>query len=227
VGFKLPTFSLQGRTEALKWVALLLMTLDHINKYLFGGASPALLNAGRIAMPLFLTVFAYNLARPEVCGTKKHLHAIRNVGLMAVITTPIFLALGKLLWGWFPLNILFTLFTFSLTIYLLESGKSGWALLVFMVGGALTEFFWPAIGLGVAIWSYYKKPSWGAAAAATVFWLSLGTVNGNQWALSAIVVLAFVAYSGKVIKLPRLKWLFYSYYPLHLAAILFVKNLAK
>ncbi len=55
-----------GTIEALKWVALLLMTADHVNKYLFNETLPFLFEAGRIAMPLFVFVLAYNLARPSV-----------------------------------------------------------------------------------------------------------------------------------------------------------------
>nr|WEG85486.1 trbP [Escherichia coli] len=53
-----------GTIEALKWLALLAMTGDHVNKYLFNGTLPYLFEAGRLALPLFVFVLAYNLARP-------------------------------------------------------------------------------------------------------------------------------------------------------------------
>ena len=37
-----------GTLEALKWLALLLMTGGHVNKYLFNGTLPWLFNAGRV-----------------------------------------------------------------------------------------------------------------------------------------------------------------------------------
>jgi len=53
-----------GTVEALKWLALVLMTGDHVNKYLFNATLPVLFEAGRVALPLFVFVLAYNLARP-------------------------------------------------------------------------------------------------------------------------------------------------------------------
>ena len=38
-----------GTLEALKWLALLLMTLDHVNKHLLHASVPELFAAGRLA----------------------------------------------------------------------------------------------------------------------------------------------------------------------------------
>lgn len=48
--------------EAFKWLALALMTLDHVNKYLFSDNLPAAFQLGRLLMPLFTFVLSYNLA---------------------------------------------------------------------------------------------------------------------------------------------------------------------
>ncbi len=48
-----------GTLEGLKWLGLLLMTVDHVNKYLLHDAIPALFAAGRLAVPLFSFVLAY------------------------------------------------------------------------------------------------------------------------------------------------------------------------
>ena len=42
-----------GSLEALKWLSLLLMTLDHVNKHLLHASVPELFAAGRLALPLF------------------------------------------------------------------------------------------------------------------------------------------------------------------------------
>ena len=55
-----------GAVEALNWVALASMLVDHANRVFFGYASPWMLPVGRIAMPVFALVVAYNLARPGV-----------------------------------------------------------------------------------------------------------------------------------------------------------------
>lgn len=54
-----------GAVESLKWLALVAMTSDHVNKIIFKSQLPLMSEFGRIAMPLFGMVLAYNLARPE------------------------------------------------------------------------------------------------------------------------------------------------------------------
>ena len=58
-----------GTLEALKWLALLLMTLDHVNKHLLHASVPELFAAGRLTLPLFGFVLGYNLARPGVLAS--------------------------------------------------------------------------------------------------------------------------------------------------------------
>ena len=96
-----------GTLEALKWLALLLMVADHINKYLLHDASHTLFQCGRIAMPLFVFVLAYNLARPNSFKSGAQTRTMKRLVLFGFLATPPFMALGGLLAGWWPLNILF------------------------------------------------------------------------------------------------------------------------
>ena len=41
-----------GGLEAVKWLALACMLLDHVDKYLLGAAEPALFAVGRLALPV-------------------------------------------------------------------------------------------------------------------------------------------------------------------------------
>ena len=43
-----------GTVEALKWFALLSMTGEHVNKYLFNGTIDWLFDAGRLCLPIFV-----------------------------------------------------------------------------------------------------------------------------------------------------------------------------
>ena len=54
-----PIVIADGALEALKWLGIVLMTIDHINKYLNGGHSALMFDLGRIALPLFGFVLAY------------------------------------------------------------------------------------------------------------------------------------------------------------------------
>jgi hypothetical protein len=62
-----------GSLEALKWLALLLMLGDHVNKYLLHDAVPVLFDAGRLVMPIFAVVLGYNLGRGSTKGYTEEL----------------------------------------------------------------------------------------------------------------------------------------------------------
>jgi len=58
-----PLLLADGTAEALKWLALVLMVLDHVNKYLYNDALLWVFPIARLSFPLFGFVLAYNLAR--------------------------------------------------------------------------------------------------------------------------------------------------------------------
>lgn len=215
-----------GTIEALKWLALALMTLDHINKYFFGEKLPGAFELGRIAMPLFGFVLAYNLARPGALASGAYVRTMKRLALFGVAATPFFIGLGGLAFGWWPLNIMFMLLVAAATLYLAEKGGTAriWAAaLVFLVGGAFVEFWWFALAFCVCAWWYCKT----ASKAALVAWLlaavSLYVVNRNLWALAAMPLI--LAAPLVDVRMPRFRHVFYAYYPAHLAVLLLVTTL--
>lgn len=213
-----------GTIEALKWLALALMSGDHINKYLLNGTVPWLYDAGRLAMPLFVFVMAYNLARPGALENGIYRRTMLRLMIFGMLATPAFIALGGLVNGWWPLNILFTLFVLAATLRLIEIGSlKGYlaACLVFAVGGAFVEFWWPSVALGVAIWSYRRQPSLLALACAVGALGSLGYINGNQWAMASALFLPIAPLLN--LPVPRARWFFYLFYPVHLSLIWLVR----
>lgn len=206
--------------EALKWLALLLMVGDHINKYLLNDTVPWLYDAGRVAMPLFTFVLAYNLARPGSFERGAYGRTLRRLAIFGALATPAFIALGGLIKGWWPLNILFTLAVMTVVIQLLERPTPvslAGAALAFALGGFMVEFWWPAVAFGVAIWWHARHPSVYALVAASLACFALGYINGNQWALAALPIIAGSRYVR--IPCPRVRWFFYAFYPAHLSLI--------
>lgn len=213
-----------GTLEAMKWLGLLLMTGDHVNKYLFNSTIPALFEAGRLALPLFIFVLAYNLARPDSLERGAYSRTLWRMGLFGGLASIPFIALGGLVEGWLPLNVLFTLMAATAAIYFVEKGgPAGWAsaAVVFILGGAWVEFGWPAIACAVATWSYIKRPSVAALIAAFLACTSLYLINQNLWALAAIPAMMALYYSN--LGVPRLRWAFYIYYPLHLGILWLIR----
>ena len=216
-------FVSDGAIETMKWLALLLMTGDHINKYLFNETLPFLFETGRMAMPLFVFVLAYNLARPGIYESGAYLRIMTRLTIFGLLATPAFIALGGLLDGWWPLNIMFALLVITATLYLIEYRTVGGyvtAAVVFMVGGTFVEFWWPAVLFGMAVWWYCKRPGLMPLTLATL--ASLWFVNGNLWALASVPIF-LLSSRPTVLRMPRLRWAFYGYYPIHLIALCLIR----
>jgi len=208
-----------GSLEALKWVGLVLMTGDHVNKYLLQDASPTLYALGRMVMPLFGFVLMANLVRPGAFRAGMHLRVMRRLAVFALLATPAFVRLV----GWWPLNILVALWLATLIVWLLERGGAVArvaALMAFLMGGALVEFWWPALLCCLGAWGFLRRPDgvrmllWALATA------SLAIVNGNFSALAALPLILGARYVD--IPLRRCGWVFYAYYPAHLSLIAMV-----
>ncbi|WP_429610467.1 TraX family protein [Variovorax sp. W2I14] len=212
-----PAWSISdGSLEALKWVGLVLMTGDHVNKYLLQDASPTLYALGRMVMPIFGFVLMANLARPGAFEAGMHLRVLRRLAVFALLATPAFVRLV----GWCPLNILVTLWLATLIVLLFECGGGvarAAALMAFLIGGALVEFWWPALLCCLGAWGFARRPDgvrmllWALATA------SLAIVNGNFFALAALPLILGARYVD--IQLRRCRWVFYAYYPAHLSVI--------
>lgn len=213
-----------GTLEALKWLGLLLMTGDHVNKYLLNDAVPLLFDAGRAVMPIFVFVLAFNLARPGTLARGVYQRTMGRLAVFGALATPAFIALGGLLAGWWPLNILFTLLVLTATLFLIERGGQLNAMAagaVLVLGGSSVEFWWPAIILGMAVWFYTRRPSATALIVAVLACAALAVINRNFWALAALPVIA--AATRIDVRCPRWKWAFYAYYPAHLTALWLIR----
>ncbi len=206
-----------GTVEGLKWLGLLLMTGGHINKYLFNDALPLMFEASRLAMPIFVFVLAFNLARPGQLEKRMYQRIVKRLAVFGALASIPFIAMGGLYAGWWPLNILFTLLALTTTAYLIDRGNIGWAALMFISAGATVEYWWPALLFGLAVWSYAKKPTLAAASIAVIACSALSFINDTMWALAVFPVL--IASTCLDLRIPRLRWAFYAYYPLHLGAL--------
>lgn len=215
-----------GTLEAIKWVALVLMTLDHVNKYLFAHQLPFFYELGRIAMPLFVFVLAYNLARPNALLNGAHWRVSKRLAIYGVVASLPYMALGTVVSGWWPLNIMFLLLAATAIFGLVEHGgrlQGVLAVAVFAIAGSLVEYWWPALALAICCWLYCKRPSLGRLSAMTLCLIALSLVNQNLWACAALPII--VAAPKVDLQIIRCRQLFYAYYPLHLSALWVVKKL--
>ncbi len=222
--FRIP----DGTLEAVKWLALVSMVWDHGVRFLLYGLSGASSYGpatafGRLAFPLFALILAYNLARPGMdrAAYRRTLLRLLGFGLLAV---PAYWYLI----GPYPLNILFTLALATLIVAAYEArpdwrGALGGALL-FVSGGALVEYGWPGLTLILSAYAWFRSGAtlWSTVLLAAGF-LALADINWSHWGTLALPV--FLLASAVSLRVPRNKWFFYAFYPIHLtliAAMLFL-----
>lgn len=193
--------------ELLKWLAVILMTGDHVAKVIYGAYVPGLSEAGRVAFPLFALVMAYNLAQPGADVGK----SVRRLAVWGVIAQPAHaLAFGY----WLPLNILLTFSLSALVINAVERRESS---VVVMAAGVLplvVDYQWAGVGFVSLAWlAFHRRQHWLLVPAfAAICWF-----NSNLWALAAIPVAVGLSHAKCAI--PRGRWAFYGYYVAHLACI--------
>jgi hypothetical protein len=196
------------------------MVLDHVNKYVLAGAEPAMFAAGRLVLPIFACVVGFNLARPGALERGVHGRMAKRLAFVGVIASVPFIALGGLGWGWWPLNVMFTLLVAVLAMRWLDQGGAAraWAAgTLILVGSAFVEYWWPGVAIVMLACAYARRPSGWRLAAWVAAVASLALVNRNAWALASFPVIALMAWASP--KVPRLRWAFYAFYPAHLAAL--------
>jgi hypothetical protein len=208
-----------GAIEALKWLALLCMVVDHVNAALYGRELGVLADVvGRIALPLFACVFGFNLARPGVDAGRVMLRLL----LAGALAVPAHAALFGYYGPW-PFNILFTFALAAWIVVLLRARCPGVALASFVVGGALVEYWWPGVALVLATYAAARSPRLTVADAVAVGLALVGLcvlVNGNAYALLAVPLALVVVYLAPHV--PRLRGWFLWFYPVHLCVLALV-----
>lgn len=221
--------------NALKIIALVTMTVDHIGYYIFP-YSLIFRIVGRLAFP----IFAYMIA--EGCrythNKKKYLLTVFSVGALCQIFT---LIIEKSLY--FNIMISFSLailMTFALQRARCKKAFTAWAefavlvLLVFSLTEILPRLF-PDSGLQfdygfigmlipVVLSQLDTKRGKLLAEALLLIILSVNISKYQLFSLLALILLAF--YNGRRGKM-NIKYLFYAYYPAHIAVIYIIARLVR
>ena len=208
----------EGSLQTVKWIALVLMTIDHVNKFLFNGTNYQAFALGRLAMPLFLFVLAYNLARSD--NMLSFRRVMTRLTIYGILATP---ACGAMM-GLHTLNIMFALLALTAIIYCLHHRTTLWTVggfLIFIGAGGFVEFAWLGLLLGLSLYWYCRQPSFLALACMLLALASLWLINENWWAFAAIPVVLLLCFVD--LRVPRMKLIFYVYYPFHLTVLWLIR----
>ncbi len=210
--------------EALKWIALATMTVDHVGA-IFYPNYVVLRIIGRISFPLFSYLAALGIETTR--NVKKYFIRLLLFGLVSQV--PFYLAIGS---GIFEhLNIFFTL-SFGILFILFLEKRSLWFVIPILVSFLNFDYGVYGILLIGSMHILIKDKETGIAAIVLLNLLFL-----FQWSLQIFSLLALpiilLHYSGFLKKANESKgktaypvwrkYFFYVYYPLHLALLYLIK----
>lgn len=223
-----------GQIELLKWIALVLMVVDHIGLFFDFDSFRYI---GRVVYPIFAFLAAYNY----INSTSNKIGYIKRICWWAVIAqVPYYLFIGTKTSS-FNLNILFTLAFGLLVVYLATDCQKPWrwmaiALLIFL---SLFVSYGVA-GVALVISSYYllntqssqelkaagedlmasnaNYARWGALAFVVLVLAVLNHPKHLLATLMSVPIVYLVARSRIKIKRTDGKF-FYAFYPVHIAVI--------
>lgn len=210
----------------LKLIALLTMTVDHIGAYLFPRVM-LLRIIGRIAYP----IFAYMIA--EGCYyTRRPGRYIGSMAVLAAVCQIVYFFFAGSLYMYIPVTFTLSIgLIFQLKRAMENPDEKNFALFGLGVLGvlAVTEFLpllpgtdfgvdYGFFGVMLPVAVYAGKTRWQKLLLAAVMLVLLGVQYGSLqlWAMLCLPLLAL--YNGQRGKW-KMKWLFYIYYPAHLAVI--------
>ncbi|AKX44948.1 hypothetical protein AKN87_07470 [Thiopseudomonas alkaliphila] len=217
----------------MKLLGTAAMLIDHFNAFVNPDNNQILFEVGRIAFPLFALVLGYNLAR---IPSEKILKIMLRLLMFGILVTPIYIILSGGLQHLWPLNILFTLSLATTIVYLLSLPKyNRWAvtarmtaILLFAVAGGLVDYLWLGPALVIVVWRLFSGIS---AVESTVLHILLAgllgllcVMNDSLATLLALPIIYLTTIACQNIRLPRMKWFFYWFYPGHLIMLLLIKT---
>lgn len=192
--------------EAIKWLALALMLVEHASFYVFQQMPTLVMLLGRSVFPLFALALAVGVSGMQAPGRALVLVRLASWGIVAV-------AAGSLIRDAFPANVLFTL---GLGLALHSALLSGHWSRYFVVFGCVIAGFaveYGALGvIAVALvcgWGREQGTQRGyLKLVAAVVAISLA--NGNAFAMFAPLI-AFAIDRGEI-DVPRVRRFFYWAY---------------
>lgn len=200
-----------GGRELLKWLALVLMTLDHVNKVLLGNAYAWIGDVSRVVFPIFAIVLAYNLVSHSDSDAVRR-SMVRTLATAVIVQPAYGFAFGGEV---LPLNVLFTLVA---GCYVATEPNRVVGLVVALVAGCFVDYAWWGIGVVVAAAYFFRSGGRVLAGIALLAAVSsLAFVNGNFYGLFAFPSVAVLG--AWTIRVPRWRWTFLGYYVVHVAVL--------
>lgn len=194
------------------------MTIDHANRFFYFPPHYTAYCLGRLAMPLFAFVFAYNLARSNLSFPKAYFKSAKRLIFFGILATPAYMSMLHL-HGLFPLNILFTFLVAILLFYSIEHPKGNFLLTLFffIVGASIVDYEWAGLLICLSFWLWCKEYYFAALMLGALGFYLLSWINGNSWGYFSLLIIFLCGNFS--FNIPRSPYFFWIYYPLHLSIL--------
>lgn len=208
----------------LKLIAIITMLIDHFAAVFIAGSSPWYIvfrGIGRLSFPIFAFLIVEGFHY-----TKNEYKYLARLGIFAVISEiPFDLAFSKRFFDFENQNIYFTLFLGLLLLILLEKIDKAYlhnpmlqniystiTILVVASGAMILKTDYTFIGIFIILGFYYFRFKY-IKSSLFLFIIQFFTLGPLQ-ALGTFSMIPIVLYSGAQGR--KVKYLFYSFYPIHL-----------
>jgi hypothetical protein len=175
-------------------------------------------------MPLFAFALSYGLAIQR--NKYFSLLTIKRILIFGLISSVPYIALGNVMSGWWPLNIMFSFLISAIIISILSSTiKQRYVIasIIFFIGGAFVEFAWAGIALTVSFWWFVKRVDLVSLSLIILSMIMLNNFNHNLWATLALPVIYLASKIN--LSMPRIKHFFYYVYPIQLSVIWIIRSI--
>lgn len=189
-----------SQLEALKWLAVAAMLIEHTFEYLELPGAAAARVVGRLALPLFVLAFAYGLAQSGSVLQGAYRAAFRLLPFAVLAQFG-----AELVRGDGTLNVLFQFLAVAAWVAAMDSSPSERLLVraIALFVAYLSEFTLPGFGVALGAVMYARRPHVGWATLGLSCMALIAFADGTPVAFLALPLLYFA--SGIQFSLPRIR----------------------
>ena len=221
--------------DILKIIAIITMTVDHIG-YIFPNIlfCESLRLLGRLSFPLFVFLLTFNLSQKDLF--KKYISRLLSFALISSLTLFHFKnALNEIL----PLNILWSLLLGVVSIYGIDKANQSisikfikhctyFYIAVFSLFlSTLTDYKYFGLLYILSMYAYFKSKDFvfilSSLALGYAINMHISTASATISTLTTLILLLPFKRNNKQKRFLKPWWLFYAYYPIHLAILYAIK----
>lgn len=208
--------------ELLKWIGIITMTFDHIGILLLN-SNEILREIGRLAFPIFGFVLIYNY----IHHTKNKVKYIKRLAVFSFIIEPIHLLVFQNNYAGLNIFFIYTLTLSFLYVYELVQGEKDidikkylFLVIFFMLSILVSQYTEYRVSGFLVTSSFYFMLKDKRFIVITIFLLALLNAPATNYILATLTVVPVVYLASKIdIHVPRSRYFFYLYYPIHLSLL--------